>query len=68
MAINKYVKFVRGSSEAFSNVINKDIDTLYFITDTDSEKGSLYLGNKLISGISSLHDLENILIEKVSNN
>ena len=68
MALNKYVKFVRGSSEAFNNVINKNVDTLYFITDTDSEKGSLYLGNKLISGISSLHDLENILIEKVSNN
>ena len=69
MALNKYVKFVRGSSLAFSNLINKDIDTLYFITESDSEKGSLYLGDKLISGATtSLNDLKNILVENVSNN
>ena len=60
----KYVKFVRGSSLAFENIVNKDSDTLYFITDSDSGKGSLYLGSKLISGnISDLADLQDILID-----
>ena len=68
MAINKYVKFVRGSSLAFNNLVEKDIDTLYFITDTDSGKGSLFLGDKLISGIADLNDLESVLIKNVSNN
>lgn len=64
----KYVKFVRGSSLAFENVINKDSDTLYFITDSDSGKGSLYLGDKLISGnISDLVDLQDILIDELSD-
>ena len=64
----KYVKFVRGSSLAFENVINKDSDTLYFITDSDSGKGSLYLGDKLISGnISDLIDLQDILIDELAN-
>lgn len=64
----KYVKFVRGSSLAFENIINKDSDTLYFITDSDSGKGSLYLGSKLISGnISDLADLQDILIDKLTD-
>lgn len=64
----KYVKFVRGSSLAFENVVNKDSDTLYFITDSDSGKGSLYLGSKLISGnISDLVDLQDILINELSD-
>lgn len=64
----KYVKFVRGSSLAFENIINKDSDTLYFITDSDSGKGSLYLGSKLISGnISDLADLQDILIDNLEN-
>ena len=67
MALNKYVKFVRGSSLAFANV-NKDIDTLYFITDTDTGKASLYLGEKLISGVSDLSSLEDIIISNISDN
>ena len=64
----KYVKFVRGSSLAFENVVKKDNDTLYFITDSDTTKGSLYLGDKLIAGnISNLSDLQDILIEEVSD-
>lgn len=64
----KYVKFVRGSSLAFENVINKDSDTLYFITDSNSGKGSLYLGDKLISGnISDLVDLQDVLVDKLAD-
>lgn len=64
MAVN-YVKFYRGTPEAFKNAV-KDKDTLYFITATDSDKGSLYLGEKLISGdISSITDLEGILLTNV---
>lgn len=68
MAVNKYVKFVRGSSLVFNGLQNKDSDTLYFITDSDSGKGSLYLGDKLISGgVSDLSDFQNILIEEISD-
>ena len=67
MAYNNYVKFVRGTSLAFENVINKDSDTLYFITDSDSGKGSLYLGDKLISGIANLADLQDILVNEVAD-
>lgn len=64
----KYVKFVRGSSLAFENVINKDSDTLYFITDSNSGKGSLYLGDKLISGnISDLVDLQDVLVDELAD-
>lgn len=67
MAVN-YVKFYRGSSLAFKNA-EKNSDTLYFITETDSKKGSLYLGDKLIGGnISSIADLEDILLSELSNN
>jgi hypothetical protein len=67
MAYNNYVKFVRGTSLAFENVINKDSDTLYFITDSDSGRGSLYLGDKLISGVANLTDLQDILVSEVSD-
>lgn len=64
----KYVKFVRGSSLAFENIISKDSDTLYFITDSNSGRGSLYLGDKLISGsISNLIDLQDILIDELAD-
>lgn len=63
----KYVKFYRGSQLAFNNAV-KDSDTLYFITDSNSNKGSLYLGDKLIAGnISALADLEDILLENLSH-
>ena len=68
MAVNKYVKFVRGSSLVFNGLQNKDSDTLYFITDSDSGKGYLYLGDKLISGgVSDLSDFQDILIEEISD-
>ena len=63
MAIN-YVKFIRGTPTAFAKISQKNNDTLYFISETNSKKGSLYLGEKLISGnIESLEDLSNISID-----
>ena len=62
MAVS-YVKFLRGTPTAFAKLSQKDNDTLYFISETDSKQGVLYLGEKLISkSISGLNDLNNILI------
>ena len=56
----KYVRFYRGSPEAYANVI-KNNDTLYFVYNSDSDKGSLYLGDRLISGdISNITDLKGL--------
>lgn len=66
MAVN-YVKFYRGTPLAFENAI-KNSDTLYFIAESDSSKGELYLGEKLISGgVSSLSELEDLLIDEVKD-
>lgn len=60
-----YVRFYRGSVSAFNNLATKNNDTLYFITDSDNGKSSLYLGDKLITGgITELSDFEDILLSK----
>ena len=65
-----YVKFMRGTPEAYARLEVKDTDTLYFISSADSTDGLLYLGNKLISGDSdtlttfSLSQLEDVLIKE----
>lgn len=52
-----YVKFLRGSIQAWENLLltpNKiDDDTLYFIYESaaNTREGKLYLGQKLISGV-----------------
>lgn len=51
-----YVKFIRGSVTAWANLLltpaKIDDDTLYFIYETsDTTKGKLYLGQRLISGV-----------------
>lgn len=48
--MTRYVKFMRGSTTAYNNLKNKDDDTLYFLSDSVNEEGSLYLGSRLISG------------------
>ena len=74
----KYVKFLRGSPEAFAKLKHKDSDTLYFIYEEDESTGELYLGSKLIAGadcectgegggISKLSDLKDVLISKNLN-
>ena len=66
MAAN-YVRFYRGSPEAYANVI-KNNDTLYFVYSSDSDKGSLYLGDRLISGnVSNITDLEDLIITQLQD-
>lgn len=67
--ITNYVKFVYGTLEAYKNLQVKNADTLYFISEADSKQGTLYWGEKLIaSAVSNLQDLENVILENVSNN
>lgn len=50
-----YVKFMRGTQTMYNELVTKDSDTLYFVyTNAQDDKGKLYLGNKLISGSSSI--------------
>lgn len=64
-----YVKFQRGTLAAYERLRNKDPDTLYFIyADEQHQYGSLYLGDKLISGgeisvvSASLSDLSDVVL------
>lgn len=64
-----YVKFIRGTEAAWRLIEDsqKSSDTLYFISDTGSASGKLYLGTKLISNGSlssatSIGDLNDVLI------
>lgn len=64
-----YVKFIRGTEAAWALIEDsqKSSDTLYFISDTGSASGKLYLGAKLISNGSlssatSLSQLNDVLI------
>lgn len=45
---NNYVKFMRGTPEAYASLKVKDNNTLYFISETDALTGKLYLGAKEI--------------------
>lgn len=74
MASYSYVKFQRGTLTAFNNLRAKDPDTLYFIyADANNQYGSLYLGDKLISGgevtvvSSSLADLTDTSLSSVQD-
>lgn len=69
MAVN-YVKFQRGTIAAYNRLSKKDENTLYFIYDNDdATRGSLYLGDRLISAnvgsgssAGTLSDLQDTLI------
>lgn len=63
----QYVKFVRGTPTAFSNLTNKDSDTLYFISETNASTGSLYLGDKLIAGSISTSELGTVILNNVGD-
>ena len=73
--LSGYVRFLRGTKAAFDKIEIKDIDTLYFIYDSeDQTKGSLYLGNKLIGSgngstatVTDINDLANVLISNVQD-
>lgn len=65
-----YVKFMRGTPEAYARLTKKDTDTLYFISEADASDGLLYLGSKLISGDgdilsnSSIDQLKDVFIKE----
>jgi hypothetical protein len=66
--LNGYVKFLRGTPAAWADLATKDTDTLYFISETNADRGKLYLGPKLISDgsitqINNLGDLKDVLIQ-----
>ena len=69
MMTTPYVKFFRGTPEAFKKLVNKNDDTLYFISASDENIGKLYLGNKLISNnIGNVAELEDVLLSELADN
>lgn len=75
MALENYVKFLRGTPSQYENLTNKDKDTLYFISEKNSESGILYLGNKIIAGAGqpetiTLNSLKDVIISEtgIENN
>ena len=66
MALANYVKFRRGTPASYAALVQKDPDSLYFISEQNALQGVLYLGDKLISGSisasTSLNDLSDVLL------
>lgn len=62
---NSYVKFVRTNTALWNSLREAgtvDNDTLYFVIESNSDKGSLYLGNTLIaSGVKEGVTLESLV-------
>lgn len=76
MAIN-YVRFQRGTLAAYQALLEKgliDDNTLYFIYADDSSTGSLYMGEKVISGgdtnyvFSTLNELSDVEVTNAESN
>lgn len=72
---NKYVRFMRGSQEAYDALTTKDESTLYFIYDPQNIKaGALYMGSRLISGgdtilqSASLTELADVIADEIKEN
>ena len=64
-----YVKFQRGSEQAYNNLAVKNQDTLYFVYNgSDATTAKLYLGERLLSGVgegtgvTSFKQLEDVLL------
>lgn len=53
-----YVKFIRGTPQAFKRLKNKDADTLYFISEKDALTGKLYIGDRLVNAEITFNDLK----------
>lgn len=62
-----YVKFIRGNQAAFDALLQKDSNTLYFISEDGATTGTLYLGAKLISGGAGVSELGSIVIESIGD-
>lgn len=69
---------MRGTPAAYAALAQKDVDTLYFIAESDADEGYLYWGNKLIAGGNSngsadgllellnLNDLADVLVNDLA--
>ena len=70
MALENYVKFLRGTPQAYQKLTEKNKDTLYFISENNASTGILYLGDVMIAGGElnaqdlKLNDLQDILISE----
>lgn len=68
MATANYVRFLRGTPTAYTNLSLKDSDTLYFISEKNADHGSLYLGDKLIMGMNtgkiSINQINEVLLSQ----
>ena len=64
MAVS-YVRFLRGTPNAYRNLSVKNQDTLYFISEANASEGVLYLGDKLITGLDASN--LNIALQNLSN-
>lgn len=71
MALEHYVKFVRGTYGAYNKITTKDDDTLYFIYNEDTNESALYLGSRKIASAegetiseSSIDALADVLISE----
>lgn len=70
--LGNYVKFIRGTPKDWAALTKaeKNLDTLYFISEPEGEEGKLYLGPKLIAGgssgasVGSLKELQDILLSE----
>ena len=62
-----YVKFMRGTPEAYENLAVKANDTLYFVLNTGDAVGKLYLGETLIAGGASEESIVKYLRKKFNN-
>lgn len=62
-----YVKFIRGTLDAYKKLSQKQDDTLYFVWDEEGNT-SLYLGEKLVSSSGDAAvDLENFSIDSLKD-
>ena len=72
MAATKYVKFLRGTKEAYNNLATKDSNTLYFIYESPADaEGDLYLGSMKLTGDTDLNTisidaLKDVLIDNTT--
>lgn len=63
MANENYVKFLRGTPEAFKALATKENDTIYFIFKEEEEFGQLYIGDRLVSDQTSSDSIVDTLAE-----
>lgn len=59
IVVKPYVKFQKGTVDAYNNIPEKDLNTLYFVVDKDGW-GQLYLGDLFMAGDVTDADIEKL--------